>query len=75
MVVRTVALSSIGSTLLVCLSCLQTTAYYSSPFLSATSTKRNICYIVLCIGVEEVEIMLQFGRFSFFRVIKLHNWS
>src|SRR6266487_4789877 len=44
MVVRTVALSSIGSTLLVCLSCLQTTAYYSSPFLSATSTKRNWIY-------------------------------
>src|SRR5713101_7461255 len=40
MVVRTVALSSIGSTLLVCLCCLQTKAYYSSHFLSATSTKR-----------------------------------
>src|SRR2546425_12447375 len=44
MVVRTMALSSIGSTLLVCLCCLQTTAYYSSHFLSATSTKRvGIC--------------------------------
>src|SRR5713226_753950 len=42
MVVRTVALSSIGSTLLVCLCCLQTKAYYSSHFLSPTSTKR-IC--------------------------------
>ncbi|HYT43730.1 MAG TPA: hypothetical protein VEP90_15430, partial [Methylomirabilota bacterium] len=41
MVVRTVALLSIGSTLLVCLCWLQTVAYYSSPFLSATSTKRN----------------------------------
>src|SRR5713226_8069052 len=40
MVVRTVALSSIGSTLLVCLCCLQTKAYYSSHFLSPTSTKR-----------------------------------
>src|SRR5207249_5707138 len=42
MVVRTIALSSIGSTLLVCLCCLQTTAYYSSHFLSATSTKRIV---------------------------------
>src|SRR2546426_12336992 len=42
MVVRTMALSSIGSTLLVCLCCLQTTAYYSSHFLSATRTKRNL---------------------------------
>src|SRR5712692_5858035 len=46
MVVRTVALSSIGSTLLVCLCCLQTKAYYSSHFLSPTSTKR-ICADVL----------------------------
>src|SRR5437764_1679601 len=40
MVVRTVALSSICSTLLVCLSCLQTEVYYRSLSLSATSTKR-----------------------------------
>src|SRR6266852_4984161 len=40
MVVRTVALSSICSTLLVCLSCLQTEVYYRSHSLSATSTKR-----------------------------------
>src|SRR5438128_690777 len=41
MVVRTVALSSICSALLVCLYCLQTEAYYSSHSLSATSTKRT----------------------------------
>src|SRR5258708_20243167 len=41
MVVRTVALSSIGSALLVCLCWLQTVAYYSSHSLSAISTKRN----------------------------------
>src|SRR5213080_1892464 len=41
MVVRTVALSSIGSTLLVCLYWLQTKVYYRSPFLSPTSTKRR----------------------------------
>src|SRR5260370_26950190 len=46
MVVRTVALSSIGSALLVCLSCLQTVAYYSSHSLSAISTKRK-CFISL----------------------------
>src|SRR2546425_2282015 len=45
MVVRTVALSSIGSTLLVCLYWLQTEVYYRSHFLSPTSTKRT--YIVL----------------------------
>src|SRR5437763_9309032 len=42
MVVRTMALSSMSSTLLVCLRCLQTKAYYGSHFLSATRTKR-IC--------------------------------
>src|SRR5438270_2383840 len=40
-VVRTVAFSSICSTLLVCLSWLQTEVYYRSPSLSATRTKRN----------------------------------
>src|SRR5438105_8646401 len=39
-VVRTVAFSSICSTLLVCLSWLQTEVYYRSPSLSATRTKR-----------------------------------
>src|SRR6266536_1694285 len=52
MVVRTVALSSIGSTLLVCLSCLQTTAYYSSPFLSATSTKRYCLVQHIIVSVQ-----------------------
>src|SRR5512142_3058021 len=40
MVVRTVALSSIDSTLLVCLCSLQTEVYYRSPSLSVTRTKR-----------------------------------
>src|SRR5205807_1278359 len=40
MVVRTVALSSICSALLVCLYSLQTEAYYSSHSLSPTRTKR-----------------------------------
>src|SRR2546421_7732050 len=44
MVVRTVARSRIGSTLLVCLYCLQTQAYYRSHFLSATSTKRSYLF-------------------------------
>src|SRR5437764_11001960 len=42
MVVRMVALSSICSTLLVCLEWLQTEGYYHSHSLSATRTKR-IC--------------------------------
>src|SRR6266699_4945947 len=41
MVVRTMALSSIGSTLLVCLCWLQTKVYYRSHFLSPTRTKRT----------------------------------
>src|SRR6266851_9999590 len=48
MVVRTVALSSIGSALLVCLCCLQTVAYYSSHSLSAISTKRSYVPVHTC---------------------------
>src|SRR5258708_26976029 len=52
MVVRTVALSSIGSALLVCLCWLQTVAYYRSHSLSAISTKR------LCVRVWEPSLPL-----------------
>src|SRR6266581_341564 len=50
-VVRTVALSSIGSALLVCLCCLQTVAYYSSHSLSAISTKRQCLFLFWCLRV------------------------
>src|SRR5439155_25772821 len=55
MVVRTVALSSICSTLLVCLCWLQTEVYYRSHSLSATSTKR----IYVLGGYNDAEITAQ----------------
>src|SRR5213082_115677 len=46
MVVRTVALSSICRTLLVCLCWLQTKVYYRSHSLSVTRTKRKCSLVV-----------------------------
>src|SRR5690348_11510026 len=64
MMVRTVALSSIGSTLLVCVS-LQTVAYYSSLFLSLISTKR-IYFPALPTGAgwSFVEVARRHGDFA-----------
>src|SRR5713226_295415 len=61
MVVRTMALSSISSTLLVCLRCLQTKAYYGSHFLSATRTKR--IYVIERTSILKVlELFKQTGQ-------------
>ena len=43
--------------------------------LILSTCRTQYMFIILFTSVEEVEIMLQFGRFSFFRVIKLYNWS
>src|SRR5437016_1586107 len=50
MVVRTVARSRIGSTLLVCLYCLQTQAYYRSHFLQQLAQSVLIFLLVCVIG-------------------------
>src|SRR6266487_113173 len=56
MVVRTVALSSICSALLVCLSCLQTEVYYRSHSLSATSTKRKCLLAHTLLSIPDIHI-------------------
>src|SRR5947209_6377502 len=74
-VVRTVALSSIGSTLLVCLSCLQTVAYYSSLSLSLISTKRRSLNDVAAVSTSDIWAVGNFSRSNSTSSTLIEHWN